>query len=151
MGKLDVPSPVIREDATIPTRLQLPKLRVASWVVWIAATTLIWLGHLTNLFVYAAQSELHSYIPLVPAVSGYLLYLRRKTLPAAHRTSVAPTLILFAIGAAVLAAANTIGGRLSENDALALRTVAYVSVVAAGGFLFSARNGWPPPHFLWRS
>lgn len=132
---------MIRGDVTTRTRLQLPRLRVTSWVVWIVATTLIWVRPLASLFVHAAQSELHSYIPLVPLVSGYLLYLQRKTLPADYRTSVGPAIILCVIGAAALSAEITMRGSLSENDALALRAVTYISVVAAGGFLFLG-NHW---------
>ena len=33
---------------------------------------------LTRLMLHAAQSELHSYIPLVPFVAGYLLFIRAK-------------------------------------------------------------------------
>ena len=85
---------------------------------------------------YAGQSELLSYIPLVPFVSGYVLYLRRKTLPTAYRTSVAGCVILCAAGAGALMVATWWSGALSVNDRLGVIALGYVSVIAAGGFLF---------------
>jgi exosortase C (VPDSG-CTERM-specific) len=132
---------VIRGDLTSRTVWQQPRLRIASWGVWIMGTTVIWLGSLRSLFVHAAQSELHSYIPLVPLVSGYLLYLQRKNLPADYRSSIGQTLILCVIGAAALSAEIKMRASLSENDTLTLQTIAYLSFVVAGGFVLLG-NQW---------
>jgi exosortase C (VPDSG-CTERM-specific) len=98
--------------------------------------TLAFIQPLSRLMMHAAQSELHSYIPLVPCVAGYLLYTRRKTLVAAYRSSIGGTVILGGIGLGALAAWIGLHESLSVNDRLALIALAYVSVVAAGGFLF---------------
>jgi peptidoglycan/LPS O-acetylase OafA/YrhL len=109
--------------------------RIAGWVGWIVVVTLAFIQPLTRLMQHASQSDLHSYIPLVPFVAGYLLYLRRNTLPNAFRSSIAGSIVLAGIGALSLAAATAWSGTLSVNDGLGLITLAYVSVVAAGGFL----------------
>jgi exosortase C (VPDSG-CTERM-specific) len=86
--------------------------------------------------LYAAQSPLYSYIPLVPFVAAFLFYTQRKSLITTYRRSLGGAIVFAGIGAAALAAATVLNGRLSVNDGLALTTLAYVSVVAAGGFLF---------------
>ena len=112
------------------------RLRIGGWIGWIVVVTLASVQPLTRLMLHAAQSELHSYIPLVPLVAAYLLYIRRRTLVTACRSSMGGTVILSAIGVAALAASIRLLGSLSVNDGLALLALAYVSLVAAGGFLF---------------
>jgi exosortase C (VPDSG-CTERM-specific) len=86
--------------------------------------------------LYAAQSDLHSHILLVPFISGYLLYIQRGRLLTAYRSSIAGTVTVGAIGFAALAAGIEWRGSLSVNDGLALAALAFVSFVAAGGFMF---------------
>ena len=112
------------------------RFRIGAWVGWIVAATLAFIQPLTRLMLHASQSELHSYIPLIPFVAGYLLYIQRRTLLAANRSSIGGTLIMGAIGFAALAGRIGLHGSLSVNDDLALMALAYVSVVAVGGFLF---------------
>jgi exosortase C (VPDSG-CTERM-specific) len=86
--------------------------------------------------LYTAQSELHSYIPLVPFVAGYLLYLQRRSSSVPHRISIVGAVIVGSIGFTALIAGIAFRESLSVNDFLALMALAYVSLVAAGGFLF---------------
>jgi exosortase C (VPDSG-CTERM-specific) len=112
------------------------RLRIAGWVAWIIMATLAFSRPLADLWHHAVQSELHSYIPLVPLVTAGLLHIQRKALPAGFRTSIAGSFILGGISAVSLVAA--VGGRatFSANDFLGLMALAYVSIIAAGGFLF---------------
>ena len=55
--------------------------------------------------LYAAGSDLHSHILLVPFVTGYLLYSQRGSLPAPGRRSIGGTALLGGIGLAALARA----------------------------------------------
>jgi exosortase C (VPDSG-CTERM-specific) len=112
------------------------RFRIGAWVGWIVVATLAFIQPLSRLTLHAAQSELHSYILLVPCVAGYLLYIKRTTLVAAYRSSIGGMVILGGLGMAALAAGLGLRGSLSVNDGLALMALAYVSVVAAGGFLF---------------
>jgi exosortase C (VPDSG-CTERM-specific) len=98
--------------------------------------TLLFAQPLTRLMLYAARSDLHSHILLVPFITGYLLYIQRGRLAASYRSSVAGTAALGGIGIAALAAGIAWRGNLSINDDLALMALAFVSLVAAGGFLF---------------
>jgi exosortase C (VPDSG-CTERM-specific) len=89
---------------------------------------------------HAVNNELFSYIPLVPIVAGYLLYIRRRTLSIEYRTSIGGALVLGAIAAAALVAFFRWRESLSDNDGLALMALGYVSLIAAGGFLFLGRK-----------
>jgi exosortase C (VPDSG-CTERM-specific) len=91
---------------------------------------------LARLILYAAHSNLHSHILLVPFISTYLLYLQRGRSSAAYRTSISGTVIAGGIGIVAVAAAIEWRGSLSINDELALMALGFVSIVAAGGFLF---------------
>jgi exosortase C (VPDSG-CTERM-specific) len=112
------------------------RLRIGGGIGWLVVLTLAFVQPLARLMLQASQSELHSYIPLVPFVAGYLLYLQRRPPVAAYRSSVGGALMLGGIGLAALAASMGFRGSLSLNDDLALMALAYVSLVAAGGFLF---------------
>jgi exosortase C (VPDSG-CTERM-specific) len=91
---------------------------------------------LVRLIEQALQSQLNSYIPLVPLIAAYLLYVRRPALARPYRTSIAGALILSCIAVAALGAELVWHERLTINDGLVLTTLAYVSIIAAGGFLF---------------
>ena len=62
------------------------RLRIGGWIGWIAVVTLAFVQPLTRLMLLAVQSELHSYIPLVPLVAGGLFYIQRRTVLAASRS-----------------------------------------------------------------
>jgi len=110
--------------------------RIAAWIGWIVIATAAFGQPLVRLMQYAAGSELNSYIPLVPAVTVFLLYLRRTVLDHAYGSSIVGTVALVAISGAALTASALWGARMSVNDGLALMALGYVSLVAAGGFLF---------------
>jgi len=109
---------------------------VRAWAGWVVVATLALIQPLTMLMRHAWQSELHSYIVLVPFVSGYLLLMQRAKLPTTYRTSVGGAITLIGIALAALVAWIVWRGSLSSNDGLALMALGYVSVIAAGGFLF---------------
>jgi len=120
------------------TGSQLARLR--GLTVYLAILTLLFVQPLIRLILQAAQSNLQSYILLVPLISGYLLYIRRGQLLTVYCGSIAG-FVLFGF-AAVAAITAGIGwrGSLSANDELALMVLAYVNLVAAGGFLFFGRK-----------
>jgi exosortase C (VPDSG-CTERM-specific) len=112
------------------------RLRIAGWVAWILAGTMAFVQPLIALIRYASENPLNSHDPMVPFVTGYLLFIQRKTLPGASRSSIIGTLLLIVPSVVALWAAIDGGGRLSANDALSLQILSYVCLVAAGGFLF---------------
>ena len=109
------------------------------WVgllAYIVVLALFFIRPLANLMLYAAGSDLHSHILLVPLVAGYLLKTQRPSLPAPGRRSGGGAAVFVAVGVAALAAAFNWRETLSVNDHLALVALAFVSLLAAGGFLF---------------
>ena len=110
--------------------------RILGIVGWVVVVTLAFIQPLTRLMLHAVDSELLSYIPLVPFVAGYLLYIQQRPPATAYRSSAGGTLVLLAVGAAALAAGLRFHQDLSVNDYLASMALAYVSFVLAGGFLF---------------
>ena len=112
------------------------RLRIASWLTWIAVGTLAFFQPLARLVEYASQHSLHSHLPLIPFVAAYLLVTQRATLPAAGPRSIAGALSLAFISAAAITSGLASGSGLDASERLALMTLGYVAFVAAGGFLF---------------
>jgi exosortase C (VPDSG-CTERM-specific) len=112
------------------------RLRVGGCAGYLVLLTLLFIQPLSELMVYAAHSDLNSYILLVPFMGAYLIYLKRSKLRTTYRSSIAGTVAVCGIGIAALFAGIEWGASLSVNDHLTLMTLAYVSFVAAGGFLF---------------
>jgi exosortase C (VPDSG-CTERM-specific) len=112
------------------------RTRITALIGWVVAATLVFIQPLVALVRHAAQSDLLSYIPLVPVVAGYLLFIRRRSGETPYRSSIAGTITLVGVGSVAGVAATFWRDSLSLNDSLALMALAYVGVVAAGGFLF---------------
>jgi len=105
-------------------------------IAYVVLLTLLFIQPLTRLMMYAAYSDVHPHILLVPFVTAYLLYVQRASLPASGSRSTVGTALTGGIGLAALAAGIGWRGSVSLNDELALMALAFVSFVAAGGFLF---------------
>ena len=112
------------------------RLRVGGCAGYLVLLLLLFAQSLTRLMLYAVRSDLYSYILLVPFISGYLLYMNRSRFSAAYRTSISGTITAAAIAIAALAAGIGWKGNLSINDEFSLMALAFVSLVAVGGFLF---------------
>ena len=56
-------------------------LRIGGWLGWVVLLALLFIRPLARLVLYAAGSDLHFYILLVPFVFAYLLSTRRAALP----------------------------------------------------------------------
>jgi exosortase C (VPDSG-CTERM-specific) len=98
---------------------------------------------LLKLANYAAHSELHSYILLVPFVSAYLLYIRRDQLPRKYVADLPLGMVFLAGGLGVLLFAywlNFAGRAMTGNYYLVLLTVSFLCCLAAGGFFFLGRD-----------
>jgi len=112
------------------------RLRMGGCAAYVVLLTFLFIYPLTRLMLYVANSYFHSHILLVPFIAGYLLYNQRGSLPVPGFHSIGGTALLGGIGIAALAAGIGWRESLSLNDHLALMALAYVSLVAAGGFVF---------------
>ena len=98
---------------------------------------------LLGLANYAAHSSLHSYILLIPFVSGYLLYLRRDQLPKKRVTDIPLGILALAGGLGVFLFTHWLAfaGRLpADNYYFVLLTISFLCCLAAGGFFFLGRD-----------
>ncbi len=111
-------------------------LRSRACVGYLAILALLFARQLVSLAFYAARSDLHSHILLVPFVTGYLLYLQRRRPGTAYQSCNPGMIGASAVGIAALVLRLAWRRDLSVNDGLALATVALVSFAIAGGFLF---------------
>lgn len=106
-------------------------------VVLLAFAPILW-----ALARHAAGSDLHSHILLIPFISGYLLYLQRDTLPKVFRSSSILGGIVACVGIVALAVIYLPGSTLSvmsENDRLAVQTLACLLFIVAVLFFFLGR------------
>jgi exosortase C (VPDSG-CTERM-specific) len=101
-------------------------------------------GHsLLTLIKYAASSQLHSYILLIPFVSAYLLYIRRDQLPKKYSVDLPLAIVSIGIGLGILISTYWLdfAGRVPGiNDRLTLLTLSFLCCLAAGGFFFFGRT-----------
>jgi exosortase C (VPDSG-CTERM-specific) len=96
---------------------------------------------LTALTIYAAGTDLHSHIVLIPFVSAYLIYIRRMRLPAEYVSSLGRAAFFLVAGfAALLASGGVFNFALSQNDSLSATALSFVCLLAAGGFLLLGRK-----------
>lgn len=110
--------------------------RLGAYAVYLAVLTLLLIQPLVRLAFHAAHSDLHSHILLVPAISAYLLFLRLGSPAKPFNTSILGAALLGSMGVAALASRSHWLAALSFNDGLALAALAFVCLIAAGGFLF---------------
>ena len=117
------------------------------WPLWGGACfAIILLGafgqHLLALIIYAAGSDLHSYILLIPFVSGYLLYLRRDQLPKERFADLPFGIVLLACGVGVFLVTHWLdfaGRAPADNYHFVLLTTSFLCFLASGGFFFFGR------------
>ena len=94
---------------------------------------------LIALATLSAKSDVLSYILLIPFVSAYLIYIRKQGLPRIYESSFGLGIGAALLGMAALAAPWIFWGTgtsLLRDAGLAFVTTAFVSFLAAGGFVF---------------
>ena len=113
------------------------------FVAFVAVLVLAFIKPLVALATYAAGTDIHSHILLIPFISAYLIYLRRNELPKTYQFSPYPASLLLFLGFAALIAAWSFLGTspaLSPNDYLSLLVFSFVCFLTAGGLVFLGRK-----------
>jgi exosortase C (VPDSG-CTERM-specific) len=130
----------ISRSSPLKHRQKLRFLGAACFAIVLAAI----FGHsLLTLIKYAASSQLHSYILLIPFVSAYLLYIRRDQLPKKYSVDLPLAIVSLAIGLGILIFTYWLdfaGRAPSIGDRLTLLTISLLCCLAAGGFFFFGRT-----------
>jgi exosortase C (VPDSG-CTERM-specific) len=126
---------LISSTPVSPTGGQLQRFVMAA-----GALTLCFSLPLYQLVRFALGSDLFSHIPLIPLVSAYLVWLRRKSLPTRFAPDPAIATIPLIFGALALAGywlAIGLGMKLPTEDRLALTTSSYLLLLlGVGGWIF---------------
>src|SRR5437763_12001544 len=129
----------ISKSSPLKHRQKSRFLGAACFAVVLAAV----FGHsLLTLIKYAASSQLHSYILLIPFVSAYLLYIRRDQLPKKYSVHLPLAIVSLAIGLGILIFTYSwdFAGRVPGiNDRLTLLTLSFLCCLAAAAFFFLGR------------
>jgi exosortase C (VPDSG-CTERM-specific) len=117
--------------------------RLVGFLAFAVLLALAFTRPLAALMAHAIGTDLHSHIVLIPFISIYLIYLRRKDLPTDYIFSPGWASILLIAGlAALLAAGNLVktSPPISQNDHFSLIALSFVCLVSFGGFLFMGRK-----------
>lgn len=130
MESSEAPVALVKEVPGGQAGFLSPRKATGRFCWFLILLTLAFSKPLIGLAIYAINSDLHSYILLVPAISGYLIYIRRHQLPKAYSSAAGWALIAFIFGLVGLVFAMRFSGGPSD---------AYFSLVALSflGFLFS--------------
>ena len=149
---LHLPNDATARDPIVPAQARnisesTPSSSRKMWTFWSGACFVIVLlaafgQPLLGLANYAAHSSLHSYILLIPFVSGYLLYLRRDQLPKERVADLPFGIVLLACGLGVFLFTHWLafaGRAPADNYYFVLLTTSFICCFAAGGFFFFGR------------
>lgn len=122
-------APTLSQRSATQPRPPLRAVGVGLLVVTLAFAQPLW-----RLVEFALSSDLYSYILLIPALSGYLVWQKWSSLPRdSAPTRRLATTLLFGGGAVagIYLVAGRAGAAFTEEDALAFTTTAYV-LIAVG-------------------
>jgi exosortase C (VPDSG-CTERM-specific) len=113
---------------------------VVQFAVFAVVLVLAFCKPLLGLIGLAANSELHSYLLVVPFVSAYLLYVRRKQLPTSYQSSFGWAAMFLLLGGCAFILAWIESRILSRDAYFSLTTLSFVCFFAAGGFVFLGKQ-----------
>jgi exosortase C (VPDSG-CTERM-specific) len=125
--------------------------RFVGWCVYLVILFGAFALPLQNFARFAAHSDVHSYVLLIPFVVAYLIYIRRNQLSDELTSAWGPTAALAAAGTGALWASGHFAA-LGENDHMTLIALSFFCFVITGAFLFLgtkwARSAMFPLFFL---
>ena len=125
--------------------------RFMGWGIYLVILCGAFALPLREFATYAAHSQVHSYVLLIPLVTIYLIYIRRKALSRELNSAWGFALVLAAGGAGAFLASLHFS-ELGQNDYMTLIALSFVCFVIAGTFLFLgskwARSAMFPLFFL---
>ena len=135
---MSLPNP---ESPTVEDMIDQPRApvsinkRFVSWCLYLVILCGAFALPLREFATYARHSDVHSYILLIPFVTAYLIYIRRKQLSRELSSTWGYALLLAAAGTGALFASLHFA-ELGQNDYMTLLALSFVCFVIAGTFLF---------------
>jgi exosortase C (VPDSG-CTERM-specific) len=109
------------------------------FLAFVVLLTAAFVHPLISLTTCAIGTDIHSHIVMIPFISAYLVYFRRKELPADYVWSPEWVSTLLAAGLAALLAAGSLSKTnppLGHNDFFSLIAFSFSCLIATGGFPF---------------
>lgn len=137
-SSLDPNSRAAAENSFVPSWRQFKALTV--FAVVLAA---VFYRPLLALLEFAPHKELYSHILLIPFITGYLIWLKRRDAVPVSRPNRALAVLPLLAGASVLALYRYGRGRgwnFEAADYLAVMTLAFLCFLLSGAFVFVQRN-----------
>jgi exosortase C (VPDSG-CTERM-specific) len=113
--------------------------RFVGWCIYLVILGGAFALPMREFVTYAAHSDVHSYVLLIPFVTAYLIYIRRNHLSREVSSAWGFTLLLAAAGTGALFASRHFT-ELGQNDYMTLIALSFVCFVIAGAFLFLGGN-----------
>jgi exosortase C (VPDSG-CTERM-specific) len=116
----------------------LPKPAARCILVLLVLTVCFW-KPLFDLARFSFKDDLYSHTALVPFISLYLIWVKRKALPTGIKTSLGAALAPLAVGAGALGGYWLMifsGWKVAQQDYLATTLFAYYCLLVAGGLGF---------------
>ena len=113
---------------------QIDMKRTALFLAFVAVAGVIFYGPFRDLMKAAMRSDYYSHIVLIPFVSAYLLFVRRKEIFADIEYAFAPGAAVSAVGVLLYGLARMVPLGLNKNDFSALVTLAALFFVV-GAFI----------------
>jgi exosortase C (VPDSG-CTERM-specific) len=147
-AKIDSPT-----AENVPGRSKTPSAnkRFMGWCIYLVILCGAFALALREFVAYAAHSDVHSFVLLIPFVTAYLIFIRWKQLSPELSSAWGLALLLAAVGTGALFASLHFT-ELGQNDYMTLIALSFVCFVIAGTFLFLgskwARSAMFPLFFL---
>ena len=135
---MSLPNP---ESPTVEDMIDQPRApvsinkRFVGWCLYLVILCGAFALPLREFATYARHSDVHSYVLLIPFVTAYLIYIRRKQLSRELSSAWGYALLLTATGTGALLASLHFT-ELGQNDYMTLIALSLVCFAIAGAFLF---------------
>jgi len=109
--------------------------RFMGWCIYLVILCGAFALPIREFVTYAAHSDVHSYVLLIPFVTAYLIFIRWKHLSPELSSAWGLALLLAAVGTGALLVSLRFS-ELGKNDYMTLIALSFVCFVIAGTFLF---------------
>ena len=135
MSRPNTESPTAEDVIDQPRAPASINKRFVGWCLYLVILCGAFALPLRAFVTYARNSDVHSYVLLIPFVTAYLIYIRWKQLSRELSSAWGYSLLLTATGTGALLASLRFT-ELGQNDYMTLIALSFVCFAIAGAFLF---------------
>jgi exosortase C (VPDSG-CTERM-specific) len=131
----NIDSPAAKNLIERPNNAASVNKRFIGWCIYLVILCGAFALPLREFVAYAAHSDVHSFVLLIPFVTAYLIYIRWQHLSRELSSAWGYALLLAAVGTGALFASRHFT-ELGQNDYMTLIALTFFCFVIAGTFLF---------------